>query len=213
MKIPLYLRLKKKLHREVAKAQDVILEVFYSIFPKGVLHGGTAIWRCYSGNRISEGLDVYIERDLQRIERFFEALEKRGIDVVKRRIGRNTLHSTLKVGEAEVRFEAVFKHVVGVIKEYETCEGNWFNVYTLPPEVLLEEKIEAYLERRKIRDLYDIFFLLRYVHEKEKVKPKLLRLVADFKSPVDEKELRSVLLYGAIPSAQEMVEYIRRWCE
>lgn len=118
----------------------------------------------------------------------------------------------LKLGESEVRFEAIFKRVSGIIKEYETCEGNLINVYVLPAEELLREKIDSYLERRKVRDLYDIFFLLRHVHKTEEIKCKISQLLASFKPPVDEKELKSVLLYGAIPSVQDMLDYIERWC-
>ena len=30
---------------------------------KIVLHGGTAIWRCYAGNRFSDDLDLYVKSD------------------------------------------------------------------------------------------------------------------------------------------------------
>ncbi|MBU3958073.1 MAG: nucleotidyl transferase AbiEii/AbiGii toxin family protein, partial [Nanoarchaeota archaeon] len=76
MQIPLQLKLKKKSHREIARLQDVVVDMMYRIFPKAVLHGGTAIWRCYKGNRFSEDIDVYIEKDADRIEIFFRELEK-----------------------------------------------------------------------------------------------------------------------------------------
>ena len=79
------------------------------------------------------------------------------------------------------------------------------------PETLIKEKIKAYLKRRKIRDLYDIFFLLRFVVEKEKIKKELKALITSFKKPSDEEELRTLILYGIAPSSKEIIEYLRRW--
>lgn len=208
---PLHWRIKRRHHKEIAMAQDIAVEIFCSTFPRGVIHGGTAIWRCYSGNRFSEDIDVYLEKDLERIDAFFEALKKRGFEVVKKRVKENALFSTLKFAEVEIRFEAIFKRVKGVVKEYETYEGILLSVYTLDPEDLLSEKVDAYLGRRKIRDLYDIFFLLRFVEKSESVKSKLLKLIQNFKQPADEKELRVIILFGAIPDKDDMLEYIQRW--
>ena len=210
-RIPLYRRIRRKRHAEIAMAQDIAVEIFYSAFPHGVLHGDTAIWRCYSGNRFSEDIDVYMGKNIERIDRFFEALKKRGFEVVKKRVKENALYSTLKFGGTEIRIEAIFKRVKGVIREYETYEGNLLNVYTLTPETMICEKIDAYLKRRNIRDLYDVFFLLRFAEKSERLKSKLSSLLQNFKQPVDEKELKTLLLFGAIPSKEDMLEYIERW--
>jgi predicted nucleotidyltransferase component of viral defense system len=210
-RIPLHLKIKRAHHREIAMAQDIVVETFYLVFSRGVLHGGTAIWRCYSGNRFSEDIDVYIERGLKKIDVFFEALKKRGFEVIKKRVKENALYSTLKFGEVEIRFEAIFKRTKGVLREYETCEGNLLSVYTLSPETMIGEKVDAYLRRRKIRDLYDVFFLLRLVEKAETVKPKLSKLLQNFKQPADEKELKALLLFGAIPNKGDMLKYIERW--
>lgn len=66
MAIPLILRIKRKKHRELAGLQDILIENIYEILPETVLHGGTAIWRCYLGNRFSEDIDIYIERDVKK---------------------------------------------------------------------------------------------------------------------------------------------------
>jgi predicted nucleotidyltransferase component of viral defense system len=210
-RIPLHSKIRRARHREIAMAQDIAMETFYLVFPRGVLHGGTAIWRCYSGNRFSEDIDVYVKRNLEKIEVFFETLGKRGFEVIKKRVKENALYSTLKFGEVELRFEAIFKRAKGVLKEYETYEGNLLSVYTLDPETLIGEKVDAYLGRRKIRDLYDVFFLLRLVEKAETVKTKLSKLVQNFKQPIDEKELKALVLFGAIPGKKDMLEYIERW--
>lgn len=207
----MHMRIKRRHHREIAIAHDIIIEVFSSVFQEGVLHGGTVIWRCYSGNRFSEDVDVYIEKNLGKIEELFERLKKRGFDVIKKRVKQNSLYSTLRFGETEVRLEAIFKRTKGTIGEYETYEGNLLSVRTLTPESLMDEKIEAYLERRKIRDLYDVFFLLKHVEKTDKMKSKLLKLVQNFRAPFDEKELKTLVLFGLVPNHQDMLERIKRW--
>ena len=208
--IPLILRLKKQAHKDIAKAQDLIVESIYEIFDKAVLHGGTAVWRCYSGNRFSEDIDAYIPRNLEKINLFFENLEKKGFVIEKKKIGECSLYSGLKLNRTFVRFEALFKNVKGELKEYETIDGNLISVYTLLPEELIKEKINAYLARLKVRDIYDVFFLLKYVKDKDKIKKELGKLILNFKNPIDEKELKVLITEGIIPNAEEIVRYIKR---
>ena len=211
MAIPLILRIKRKKHRELAGLQDILIENIYEILPETVLHGGTAIWRCYSGNRFSEDIDVYTERDVKKIEEFFKKLKELGFEIIKKKIKQNSLFSVLRFNTAEIRFEAVFKKVNSIIKEYETCDESLVNIYTLLPEDLIKEKVSAYISRRKIRDLYDIFFLLRYVKEVEKVKPELKKLIQKFENPVDEKDLKTIILTGITPTKKDIINYIDRW--
>ncbi len=206
----LHTRIKRRRHIEIAIAQDIIVEVFSSVFPKGVLHGGTAIWRCYSGNRFSKDIDVYIEKNTGKIDELFELLKKRGFDVVKKRTKQNSFYSTLKFGDVEVRFEALFRRADGIITEYETYEGNLLSVRALSPEAILGEKIEAYLSRLKVRDLYDVSFLLMQIGNTGKIKSKLSKLVQNYRPPVDEKELKVLVLFGLVPNANDMLEHIRR---
>lgn len=208
--IPLILRLKRELHKEVAKAQDVVVESLYGVFNDAVLHGGTSIWRCYQGNRFSEDVDVYLARDVEKINLLFELFRKRGLSVEKKRIKENSLYSTLKLNNTVVRFEALFKKLKGHLKEYETAEGNFITVYTLTPEELIKEKAAAYFKRQKVRDLYDVFFLLRHVSNMSSIRRLLEDFVAKFKKPVDEKDLKVLLSEGVIPTSEDMLAYIKR---
>ncbi len=210
-KIPLNQRLKRRQHIEIARLQDILVEILYRVVPDAVLHGGTSIWRCYSGSRFSEDIDVYLEKDLDKINALFQEFESAGFTLVKKRVKENSIYSTLELSGVEVRFEAVFKKVKGTLKEYETYEGILINIYTLLPEELICEKVDTYLKRRKIRDLYDIFFLMRHVKEVEKINQKLKELFDKFKEPEDEKELSAIVLYGVAPKSEEMLDYIRRW--
>ena len=206
--IPLIFRLKKESHRIIAKGQDLIVETLYEVFDKAVLHGGTGIWRCYGGNRFSEDVDVYINRDLEKLSHLFRLLEKKGFVIEKKKIGQNSLYSSLKFRNKIVRFEALFKKSSGILKDYEKVDGNFITVYSLSAYEFINEKIETYLKRLKIRDLYDIFFLLRHVKD-DSVKSNLKRLINSFKEPVDEADLRVLILEGIIPNKNKMLEYIQ----
>ena len=184
---------------------DSLFEVFEK---KAVLHGGTAIWRCYQGNRFSEDVDVYIIRNLEKSDKFFDILAKKGLALERKKISENSIYSSLKLENTIVRFEALFKSSDSILKEYEKADGNLKTVYTLSAEELIKEKVEAYLRRLKIRDLYDIFFLLRYAKE-DVVKNNLIKLVKEFKEPIDEGNLKILILEGITPDKNKMLEYIK----
>lgn len=206
--LPLGLRIRRQSHRELAKAQDLMVQALYEAFPEAVLHGDTAVWRCYQGSRFSEDVDIYLRKDSKRIEGLFALLEQRGFTVLKRKMTENALYSKLQLGRAEVRLEALFTKVKGVLREYESLEGNFFTVYNLSAEELIKEKAAAYLNRRKVRDLYDVFFLLRHA-DSSKVKPALAKLIKGYKPPFDAQELKVLILEGAVPDTERMLAYIK----
>lgn len=207
--IPLILKLKKETHKNIAAAQDILVEEMNNSLVNPVLHGGTAIWRCYKGNRFSEDIDAYITKDLTKINLFFKNLEKKGFIIEKKKISENSIYSEIKFNRTSVRFEALFIKKNGTLREYENIDGNLITVYTLTQEELINEKVDTYLKRLKVRDLYDIFFLLRYVQDKEIIKNKIKKLITEFKKPVDEKELKVLILEGIVPSVQKMYDYIK----
>ncbi len=209
--IPLILRLKKAAHREIAKAQDMIVETLFEVFDTAVLHGGTAIWRCYGASRFSEDVDAYLPKDEEKIRLLFQKLSQKGFMIEKKKIGENSIYSHLRFGSTSVRFEALFKRAKGHLKDYETAEGNFIAAYTLTPEEFVEEKVNAYLKRKKIRDLYDIFFLLHHVQDRETVKKYLKQLIDNFQKPIDEEELKVLILEGLVPDTEKMIEYIGGW--
>lgn len=209
--IPLILKLKKTSHKEIAKAQDMIVEQLYKVFDNAVLHGGTCIWRCFDGNRFSEDLDVYLPLDRDKVDMLFENIAKRGFVVLKKKIGEKSIYSALKLDRAVIRFEAVFRKIDGFLCEYKTIDGNLITIYTLTSEELVKEKLEAYTNRRKVRDLYDIFFLLRYVKEKSSVRHELQRFMKHYNKPIDEKELKVLIIEGLAPESKKMIDYIKYW--
>ncbi|MDP2947430.1 MAG: nucleotidyl transferase AbiEii/AbiGii toxin family protein [Nanoarchaeota archaeon] len=208
--IPLILKLKRNNHKKIAEAQDKIINELYKIFNNAVLHGGTALWRCYNGNRFSEDIDVYLPKDIKKIDLLFENFKKSGFILDKKKVGENSIYSTLIFDNTIVRFEALFKNVKGSLKEYLSVNGNYITCYTLTPERLIIEKINTYQKRLKVRDLYDIFFLLRHINISYEIKEMLKELINNFKKPIDEQDLQVIIIEGVVPSVEDMLNRIRR---
>ena len=120
----------------------------------------------------------------------------------------------MRFNDIIVQFEALFKKIKNfILKEYENSDGIFINVYALAPEDLINEKVEAYLKRKKIRDMYDIFFLLNYVSDREKVMSSLKKLIKNFSKPEDEENLKAIIIIGVIPSSKDIIDYITRWAK
>jgi len=216
--IPLEKRLRKSLHKKIAAAQDLLVESIYRVFPKVVIHGGTAIWRCYGGKRFSEDVDVYITKDMDKESNFQELLnllKSLGFSVIKFKHTGNSIFSKFSLMGTEVRFEAVFKTVSNsMVKPFELSDGTFMNVYTLSAEDILAEKISVYKDRGKVKDMYDIWFLLNLVEDRKKVLKnfKSLKDAESFlRKPDDYKTLKALIILGAVPSVEDMIGGIRSW--
>jgi predicted nucleotidyltransferase component of viral defense system len=210
MEIPLILKLKRESQKKIASAQDIIISTLYKYFDRAVLHGGTLIWRCYGGKRFSEDIDVYLNKDKEKLNNFFSDLEKQGFEIKKKKISEMSVYSNLLFNRENVRFECLFKKVKGELVDYLNVNGTITTIYGLSVEDVILEKIEAYSRRRKIRDLYDIFFLLKLIKKTEKIKTKLKSFISKFENPLDEGDLKILIIEGLIPKKQEMLGYIKR---
>lgn len=210
MDIPLMLTLKRQQHKDIAQAQDLIVKELYTLFNRAVLHGGTAIWRCYHGNRFSEDIDVYFPKQVSQINAFFERLEKKGFVIKKKRILDKSLYSILEFNKTSVRFEGLFLSKQDELADYRASDGTILSVCTLSVKDLIKEKVSAYLSRKKIRDLYDIYFLLKYISDTKRIKDDLARLVKHFEQPIDKQDLKSIIIQGLVPRTDDMLAYIKR---
>ena len=131
------------------------------------------------------------------------------VDIKKEKISENSIYAELEFERISVRLEATFQKVSGIICDYEMSDGNFISIYSLTPEAFLAEKINTYLKRLKVRDLWDVFFLLKSVDSPKKIK-EISSLIKCYKKPVDEENLKTILLEGIVPSAEEMIDYIKR---
>lgn len=215
MIIPLNKKLKKKTHRDIALVQDLLAIEIYNNFPEAIIHGGTAIWRCYGSNRFSEDIDIYLLpklKDSNKIEIFLKSLKSNGFTVKKFKKTKNSIYSKFSFSNIIVSFEVLFKNIKNYItKTFEMSDGTFIIVNTLTPEDMIIEKILAYKKRRKIRDLYDIFFLLKFVEDKEKIEKPLKNLIQKFEDPVDAKDLKTIIISGAVPNISDMLREMKRW--
>jgi len=215
MKLRIIDKLKKRRHKDIALVQDTLMDIIYDVFPKAILHGGTAIWRCYGGNRFSEDIDIYLDKsDLKKVKLFKQKAKQRKLDIKKFKTTADTVFSKFSFKGIEVRFEASFLKVRSkdiVIKPYETSDGNYINVFTLSPESLIKEKVNTYLSRLLVRDLYDIYILLKHVENKKKVRPYLKGLLSKYKKPKDENILKALVFVGAVPTPQQILKEVNRW--
>src|SRR3989344_6452199 len=209
-KIPLINRIKKESHRQIAFAQDLIIEEVYRMIPKAVFHGGTCIWRCYSGKRFSDDLDFYFPKDKKMIEILFDNLKRKGFEIVKKKISERSVYSELSYQRTSVKLEATFQAISGVLVDYEKTNGTVISLYGLTPEQLIKEKISAYLKRRKIRDVYDVFFLLKLVADFNLVRKEIGIFIRDYQKPLDENDLKVIILEGVIPESGDLINYIKR---
>lgn len=192
--------------------QDEAAEILYGIENNLVLHGGTAVWRCYGGNRFSEDLDFYC-RDAGRIEERLKAkLEERGLVVPKFKKTENLIFCKVSNGSVEIRIEINHsaKKAGTVVRPYEKTDGSFMDVLTLPPEDLVLEKMGAYSGRRFIRDIYDVYHLSNYLKDEIKIRPKVLEFLGSLKPPADEENLKALVYSGKIPSFDQIVEALRR---
>ena len=192
MKLPLANKLKRRLHIQMAALQDEVAAIIYAMEANAILHGGTAIWRCYDGNRFSEDLDFYIHPDSGFEEGFRNKIKERGLLLMKFKKTENAIFSKITDGFAEVRFEAIIRKTGAraAARSYEKTDGSFLDVLTLSAENLVSEKIAAYSDRRFIRDYYDIYHLLRYVKEMRRVSSEISAFLEKAAAPIDERKDR-----------------------
>lgn len=212
MQLPLAHQLKKQAYRQVAALQDELVQLAYELENDLVLHGGTAIWRCYGGNRFSEDLDFYGNANTLE-EKLEEHAEKRGLKINKLKKTENLLFCKITDGQCEVRLE-----VNRSVKKTPTAapflklDGSFLTVLTLTPEELILEKTRAYTNRRLIRDAYDLFHLSSRVTDENAVKKAMQSFLAQPPIPIDEKNLKTIIYSGAVPTFDQIIQALkRRW--
>ena len=208
MKIPLFKLLKGKLLR-IAELQDWIIIELSKKFDF-ILHGGTAIWRVYGGKRFSFDIDIY-HKNPEKILNHFKTNNQ--IKTTKSRItSSNVVYLRIKdTEEVELEVSPIFKRITPVEKEFWLTDGSSMLIKTLSPEDLVKEKIEAFINRRKSRDLYDIYYLLDFC-DRQIIKPYMRKLLPHLeKMPDDFKRLNELVLIGKPPSFETIKEKVMRY--
>lgn len=210
MKLPLEKRLKKRAHLAVGRLQDEVMEVLYSVSPHFVFHGGTCIWRCYAGCRFSEDLDLYLSRLPAGFQSALSAaLLSRGLSISKFKQTESLVFCKIQSPEAEMRVEINFsKCPPAVPMPYEKMDGSALIVNAVPLSNLIIEKAHAYLGRRSIRDIYDVYFLSAGMEDK-KTAHELASMIRKFQPPADESNLAAIVYSGVAPSFSAMLQALK----
>jgi predicted nucleotidyltransferase component of viral defense system len=213
MKLPIVKQLKNRNQIEVAKLQDELVLLLYNIDSSLVLHGGTSLWRCYSGYRFSEDIYLYSGSFSDYINDFKANIQSSSLTLLKLKDTGNILFSNILDGNVNVKIEINHKHYPEnpVEMDYELIEGNTVNVLTLSPEDLIKEKILAYNNRRFIRDLYDIYILIKHINHSEMIRESLINFLDNNQKPIDEDILKTLVYQGLPPSYSRMLDYIQQY--
>lgn len=202
-RIPLAKVLKGKLLR-IAELQDaVILELSTRFY--FVLHGGLAVWRVYGGKRFSADIHIYHDDPKMLVNNipFKQTMAKltpSGILYLRIR------------DDAEVELEAspMFERKEVIEADYWLVDGSSIAIRTLKQEDLLREKIRAFLDRGKARDLYDVYYLLDFC-DPTSIKDDVKALSEKLRVPDDFSGLKELILMGIPPSFDAIERKVRRY--
>ncbi len=193
-----------------AELQDRVMEIIADSVNGWCFHGGTAIWRCYGGKRFSKDIDMYM-KGRKDITKVLNRLRQAGFMVKKDAERRTTGFYTIR-NSTDISLQIKIKPESCGIATYTNIDGTMMDVYAISPEGLVLEKIAAYNNRMLERDIYDIKVLAPSVVDKERIAATLEEFLKGIKRPKDEGALRGLVYEGIIPSFDEIVDYLKRWC-
>jgi predicted nucleotidyltransferase component of viral defense system len=213
---------------EKAKLEDALISLLYGRYNGLVFHGGTAIWRCYSGNRFSHDIDFYLhvpDKDRERLYReISEFLRECGFALKEKGYSRdtNTMHFLVE-SNTKMKVDINLGHKKGVPVEYARVDGSKMLVLSLTPEELLKEKIGAYeskmrneegFRQAEVQDLYDIYHLIALASKKDPATVRALGALVESvekSPPPNVRSLDHLILSGVTPSLEVMVKRIKEW--
>lgn len=200
--------------------QNLFLGELYKIngSEKLLFKGGTALRLLYSSPRFSEDLDFTgqgIHRNNEIDDMFVVALagvEKAGIDVYFKEAKPTTggylglIHYDVYEVSEDMKFEVSLRKGRPMKGELVTISSDFVPPYVImqvPPEELVSGKMAALLSRRKPRDYYDLYFMLRNqalnrLVDKKKLKEVSINLKTE---RIDFKKELMVLL----PASHQMI--------
>ncbi|MGH2638686.1 MAG: nucleotidyl transferase AbiEii/AbiGii toxin family protein [Rhabdochlamydiaceae bacterium] len=212
MNTPIEPSLKSNTQIALARLQDRVVEALFSLEPRLIMHGGTAIWRCYNGNRFSDDVDIYAtDKQVALLSNELTwALNRRNVKLEYPKYG-NTRRFWLFDDFARSKIEAMVppKRIASVEREYTRANGTNFMINTLSSDNFILEKIHTYQSRMFIRDLYDIYHLANNEKITGKVKAALRSFLKDMQEPIDEGKLKELVYVGVAPTFDGMKASIK----
>ncbi len=210
-------------YRKKAILEDFLVDILYSEYSRKLtMHGGTAVWRCYGGERFSRDIDIYFKTD--SIEDFCKSLldflKQKGLAIKERGYFNqiNTFSVTVQT-DTKVKLDINFDYAQGDEVDYLTVSGGKRLIIALTPEALLNEKINAYADKIKnkkeeVQDLYDMWVLRNSIpNPLKKTRERLNALLSEIKNkkPVNVYMLELLMLDGLTPSFEKMIGDLNEW--
>ena len=191
--------------------QHVLLSYFYQQPQSGNIFfkGGTALRLIYNSPRFSEDLDFSTPHS--NVATIEDAVQNTLTEVEREGIGTEIVESTpttdgyLAIIECYLAQEKITVQIEISFRDKDaqgevvTIASDFVPPYTimgLAEEQLVKQKIRALLLRRKPRDFYDIYFILRKEHmmppQEKTILPQVLKALGESKISFD-KELAQFL--------------------
>ena len=154
--------------------QDILLFNIYKQTNLLIFKGGTALYKLYGLQRFSEDLDFTLIKNTNIEEIIKNALinisnsEIKNIKKLKNSISIKIAFKGIITKYNTVRIDINLKNVILEefdVKNYVSSypDINPFNLRILSLKEIVAEKVHSILNRESARDLYDLFFLLKFV--------------------------------------------------
>jgi predicted nucleotidyltransferase component of viral defense system len=184
--------LKNREHIEKDYFQDVLLYHLYKKSNNFIFKGGTCLYKLYNLPRFSEDLDFSILTQ-KNIKETIESVARELKAKIESKKTKTSFLFKLRFSGILTQFNIVridvslFNIVFGFeVKNYVSpyVDIPPFSLRVLKLEEMLAEKIHALIKRNNARDLYDLFFLLRFVVPNEELIQKKLEI---FKMKFDKE--------------------------
>ena len=139
---------------------------------------------------------MYAESPVETINVLRESFRVERAKVTSAGVVYTRIFGNERVGEDIAPLPSELERVEG---DFKLVDGGTIVVWTLRPEAPLLEKVGAYMERCKARDLDDIYYLLDLCSLKfsMEVSRKLLERLYE---PSDMEALEELILVGLLPS-------------
>jgi len=208
--IPLAKILKGRLLK-IAEFQDLLLVELSKRFDY-IVHGGTAVWRVYGGKRFSFDIDIYYDNPREVID-YLSKIEY--IRLTKDKITPSQIAYLRISNEVSIELDIspIRRQLNTMDVDLWLTDGSTIVVKSLTPEDLIMEKINAFIDRRKSRDLYDIYYLIDFCNT-NLIKNALSKLIIYLdREPEDFKGLKELILIGKIPSFESIRRKVLKYAE
>jgi len=165
--------------------QDLLLFNIYKQTNLLIFKGGTALYKLYDLQRFSEDLDftligdLDIEKTIKKVLFNIEGSEIKNIKKLRNSVSIKIAFKGIITKYNTVRLDITLKNVVFEkfdVKNYISSytDINPFNLRILNSKEMIAEKIHSLLNRESARDLYDLFFLLKFADiDKSLIEKKL----------------------------------------